>query len=478
MPSLLHALLPLALTLQHAQPQWSGFRGNNGCGLATTGGLPAELDPARNLAWRVEVPAGYSSPVVDGDRVFLTGALENVKGKTVSGRLVTMCLDAATGSTRWRNELEFSGGLPGKNSCAAPTPATDGTTVVALFHHFGLLAFDRDGKERWRKPLGPFQIPHGMSGSPILQDGLVVLQADQSQGSYVVAFDAATGAERWRAERRGILHCYATPAVYRPAEGPAQVILSGAFEVSSYALASGAKLWWLEGPSSQPAGVPVLSGGRVYVKAFQRALGSMHIPGFNPDFKEVLAQRDKNHDEKLARDEFGQARVHDMWSDLDQDGDDLLDEHEWESAVRDERGGLFAIQPTGEGDVSSSHLLWKSEDRRSLGGMTTPVIVGETMFLLGEGGVLTSLSIADGKIVKQERTGEPDQYFASPVAGDGRLYLASLSGMLSVVRAAPEWEVLSTHTLEQAEIWATPALADGAVFVRSKEALYRFADPE
>src|SRR5262245_8855174 len=425
MTSLLPLLLPLALAWQHAEPQWSGFRGNHGSGLATAGGLPAELDPARNLAWRVEVPPGYSSPVVDGESVFLTGAIENVKGKSVSGRLVTMCLDVATGSTRWRNELEFSGVLPGQNSCAAPTPATDGTTAVALFHHFGLMAFDRDGKERWRKPLGPFLIPHGMAGSPILQDGLVVLQVDQSQGSYIAAFDASTGAERWKTERRGFFHCYSTPAVYKPAEGPAQVILSGAFEVSSYALASGAKLWWLTGPSSQPMGVPVLAGGRIYVKAFQRALSDMHIPGFNPNFAEVVAQRDKNNDRKLAREEFGQARVHDLWSGFDLDGDDLLDESEWESAVRTERGGLFAIEPTGQGDVSSSHLVWKVEDRKSLGGVTTPVIVDKTMFLLGEGSLMTSLSILDGKVLKQERVGEPDQYFASPVAGDGRLYLAS-----------------------------------------------------
>jgi outer membrane protein assembly factor BamB len=475
--SLLSLISCLALAPQGG-PEWSGFRGNNGCGLASSDGLPAELDPARNLTWRVAVPGGYSSPVVAGGSVFLTGALEEAHGKAVSGQLVTMGLDAATGVTRWRHELGFEGGVPGKNSCAAPSPVTDGAIVVALFHHFGLLAFDREGKELWRQPLGPFQIPHGMAGSPILHDGLVVLQADQDQGSYLVAFDATSGAQRWRVERSESSHSYATPAVHRPEQGAAQVIVSGALEVAAYALASGEKLWWLAGASRQTKGVPVLARGLCYVKAYAPPLGETNKGGSSQDFAKLLAERDANHDRKLARDEFGQARLHEIWSTIDQDGDDLLDESEWESALRGSRGGLFAIDPTGKGDVTSSRLLWKLEDRRSLAGVTTPVIVERTMFLLGEGGLLTSLSIQDGKIQKQERVGESDPYYASPVAGGDRLYLASLSGLLSVVRAVPDWEVLSTHALPDVEIWATPALAGGAVYVRGKDALYRFADSE
>jgi outer membrane protein assembly factor BamB len=102
--------------------------------------------------------------------------------------------------------------------------------------------------------------------------------------------------------------------------------------------------------------------------------------------------------------------------------------------------------------------------------------VGDTLFLLGEGGLLTSVAGADGKLLKQERLGEPDSYHASPVSADGKLYLTSLGGLLSVVRAAPQWEVLATHALEEAEIWATPALANGAVLVRSTEALCCFAE--
>jgi outer membrane protein assembly factor BamB len=473
----LSSLLCLAFAQQPAQPLWGAFRGNHGCGLSDETGLPASLDPEHGLKWRVAVPAGYSSPVVTGKDVFLTGALANAQGKKVSGQLVTLCLDAATGATRWHHELEFSGAQPGNGSCAAPTPATDGRTVVALFHHFGMVAYDTTGKELWRRPLGPFVIPHGMASSPILEDGLVVVQADQNEGSYLAAFDAATGVQRWRVERAEFSHSYATPAIHRPAEGPAQVIVSGALQIASYALGSGEKLWWFAGTCRQTKGVPVLAGGRCYVKAFLRPANEMHMGGLDLDFAALLAEHDHDQDHKLSRDEFGQPRMHELWSDLDQDGDELLDAAEWELAMHSPRGGLFALDPAGKGDVTSSHLTWRVDDRRCLSGVTTPVIVGSTMFLLGEGGLLTSLDVGDGKIVKQERVGTPDQYFASPVAGEGRLYLASQGGLLTVVSAVPDWEVLATHALEEAEIWATPALAGKAVFVRSKEALYCFADP-
>lgn len=473
----LSSLLCVVLAQQPAEPLWGGFRGNHGRGVSEETGLPAALDPEHGLKWRVDVPAGYSSPVVAGDDVFLTGALATTEGKKVSGKLVTLCLDTATGATRWRHELEFSGTQPGNGNCAAPTPATDGKIVVALFHHFGLVAYDVAGKELWRRPMGPFVIPHGMSGSPVLEDGLVLVQADQNQGSYLTALDAATGVQRWRADRAGFSHSYATPAVHRPAEGPAQVIVSGALQITSYALASGEKLWWFDGTCRQTKGVPVLDGGRCYVKAYLRPASEMHMGGIDLDFAKLLTQHDRDEDGKLSRDEFGQPRMHELWSDLDQDGDELLNAEEWELAMSSPRGGLFALENTGKGDVTSSSLVWRVDDRRCLSGVTSPVIVGSMMFLLGEGGLLTSLSVTDGKILKQERMGEPDKYYASPVAADGKLYLASLGGLLTVVRAVPDWEVLATHALEEAEIWATPALAGKAVFVRSTEALYCFVAP-
>ncbi|NOT29498.1 MAG: PQQ-binding-like beta-propeller repeat protein [Planctomycetes bacterium] len=489
MTQLLSFLLLLATPSGEA-PQWSGFRGNNGCGVSNGGvssdgvsssaGLPSALDPEVNLQWKVEVPPGYSSPVIAGKNLYLTGATATAAGRTLTGKLVTLCLDAFTGETRWRQELDFTGARPGQSSAAAPTPVTDGEVLVALFHHFGLVAYDPAGRELWRVPIGPFNIPHGMSTSPLLHGDLVVLQVDQDNGAYLVAFDKRSGAKRWRVERPGVTHSYATPAIHQPENGPAQLVVSGTMQVAGYALVNGEKLWWLDGSAWQSKSVPIFARGRCYLNAFMPSLAEMEYPSFSGTFQETLAQGDADHDGKVAKSEYGNEQLHTLWFLFDQDKDELLDEKEWGFALasNDANGGLFAIELGGKGDVTKSGLKWKVDDRRVLSEVTTPVIVGDALFVIKDGGMLASLDLETGKTIKQERVGEPDTFFASPVAGDGKLYLAGRSGVLTVVRAAPEWEALSTHVLDEEEVWATPALAGKAVYVRGKTALYCFEDPE
>lgn len=471
--------LALLLLTNGDAPQWSGFRGNNGSGLGTGTNLPEALDPEGTLIWRVEVPAGYSSPVVAGKNLFLTGAEATAQGRELSGTLQTLCLDAFTGETRWSRSFEFHGTRPGQNSPAAPSPVTDGEVVVSLFHHLGLVAHDMEGKELWRQPIGPFNIPHGMSTSPVLHDDLVVLQVDQDNGAYLVAFDKRTGEQRWRVERAGVTHSYATPSILAPADGPAQVVVSGTFQVASYALADGKKLWWLDGTAWQSKSVPVFALGRCYLNAFMPSLGEMKYPTFSGAYADVLAEHDANHDGKIGQDEYGDEQLHQIWFLFDQDRDGLLTEVEWGFALKsnDATGGLYAIDLGGQGDVKS-RLHWKVDDRRTLSDVTTPVVVGKTIFIIQEGGILSSLDAETGKVVKQERVGQPDPYYASPVAADGKLFLASQSGILTVVQAEPEWTELSSFALEDEEVWATPALAGGAVYVRGKTALYCFENPD
>ncbi len=474
-PLCLLLLLPLSSSGGEV-PQWGGFRGNNGAGVGLGTRLPDALDPEGNLIWRVDVPAGYSSPVVAGKNLYLTGSTHTTTGGTLTGKLSTLCLDASTGETRWKKELDFSGARPGQNSPAAPSPVTDGEVVVALFHHLGLVAYDAAGKELWKQPIGPFNIPHGMSTSPLLHGELVVLQVDQDNGAYLVAYDRKTGAQRWRVERPGVTHSYATPAIHAPASGPAQVVVSGTFQVAAYSLADGAKLWWMDGSAWQSKSVPVFARNRCYMNAFMPSLGEMEYPTFSGGFAETLAEHDDDHDGKIAKTEYGDAQLHQIWFLFDLNKDGLLEESDWKFALasNDANGGLFAIELGGKGDVTKSHVKWKTDDRRVLSDVTTPVIVGDTMFVIREGGMLTSLELESGKVIKQERVGEPDAFYASPVAGDGKLYLAGKSGVLTVVKAVPEWEALATHVLDEEEVWATPALAGNAVYVRGKEALYCF----
>lgn len=477
-PPSLALLLSLSMTLCAGGegPQWGGFRGNNGAGVGVGMHLPDALDPEGNLMWRVDVPAGYSSPVVAGKNLYLTGCTYQTASGALTGKLATLCLDASTGETRWTKELDFSGPRPGQNSPAAPSPVTDGEIVVALFHHFGLVAYDAAGKELWRQPIGPFNIPHGMSTSPLLHADLVVLQVDQDNGAYLVAYDRKTGAQRWRVERPGVTHSYATPSIYQPEDGQAQVVVSGTFQVAAYSLADGAKQWWMDGSAWQSKSTPIFARGRCYMNAYMPSLADMEYPSFSGSFAETLAKSDADHDGKIAKSEYGDPKLHQIWFLFDQNRDELLDESDWKFALasNEANGGLFAIELGGKGDVTKSHVKWKSDDRRVLSDVTTPVIVGDALFVIREGGMLASLDLETGKVIKQERVGEPDAFYASPVAGDGKLYLAGKSGVLTVVKAVPQWEALATHVLDAEEVWATPALAGNAVYVRGKEALYCF----
>lgn len=452
-------------------PQWGGFRGNNGAGLSSARDLPDALDPETNLIWRSAVPGGYSSPCLAGKDLYLTA--------TAGTKLWTIAVDAYSGEERWRAEFEFDGRRPGANSPAAPSPVTDGERVYSLFHHLGLVVHDRQGKELWRKPLGPFHIPHGLSTSPVLHGELVLLQIDQDGSAYLVAFDRRSGAERWRIERPGVTHGYATPAIHEPPQGPAELVVSSSFQIAGFSLADGQKLWWVDGSAWQTKAIPVFAGGVCYVNAFMPSPAEMGMPRFAGTYAELLAERDADQSGRIERAEWDDETVQMIWFILDLDDDGTLGEQDWEYALSTGRatGGLFAIELGGKGDLSS-RVKWKSEDRRGLPDLTSPVVVDGTLFLVKEGSIVTALDAGTGKVLKQERVGESDDYFASPVAGDGKVYLAGRSGQLAVISSEPDWQVLSVHRLEDEEVWSTPALGERQVFVRSQNALYCFETPD
>lgn len=467
--SLVLPLVPFLGGSAGEAPQWGGFRGNDGTGVAGFEDLPEALGEEQ-IAWRTELPGGYSSPVVAGDLVLVTATEEE--------RLLTIALDRKSGEVLWDSAIEFDGKRPGGNSSAAPTPATDGERVYVVFHHVGLVAYDLGGKELWRKPIGPFNIPHGMAASPLVHGDSVVLLVDQDKDPYLVAYDKVSGAERWKVARAGVAHGYATPAIHVPAEGPAQVIVSGSFQIAGYSLQDGAKLWWVEGNGWQTKCMPTVAEGITFVNGYMPPSGEFGVPRGPATWEEALAAHDADDDGRIAKAEWNEGGLHQVWFIYDQDDDGTLQEEEFDflkaSATR--IGGLFAVRLGGSGDVTESHVLWTYDDRRGLPDGATPLAYQGVLYLLKDGGLMTAVDPATGEILKQARVGEPDGYWASPVAADGKLYLAGHSGQLSVLRAGAEWEPLAVSHLEE-EVWATPALAEGQVFVRSMAALYCFEEP-
>ena len=217
---------------------WPRFRGPNGSGVAETTGLPADLGPAKNVVWKTAAAA----------RLLLAGAERrpDLPDRLRGRRAPHPGYGSATGKVLWTREAPRSRlePLDRRNGPASPSAVADGKTVTVFFGDFGLFSYDFDGRERWRVPLGPFNNAYGMGASPILVDDLVVLVCDQGTDSFIAAFDAASGRPRWRTMRPDALSGHSTPAVFRPASGPTQILAPGSFRMDAYSAKTGESLWW------------------------------------------------------------------------------------------------------------------------------------------------------------------------------------------------------------------------------------------
>ena len=459
-------LVPLGAT-SLAAADWPRFRGANGSGVAESGALPASLAPADAL-WKVDVPPGYSSPVLFGERLFLT-AYEG-------DRLLVLCLSRADGRELWRREAPRarSEKLDRRNGPASPSAAADGERVVVFFADFGLVAYGHDGREQWRAPLGPFDNVYGMGASPILAEGLVVLACDQSRGSFVAAFDATTGRERWRTARPEALSGHSTPVILERPGAPTQVVVPGSFRLDSYDLRTGGSEWHANGLPSEMKSGAVLGEGAVYVVGYGSPLNE---PGGNPklpSYAEWRAAQDADRDGRVTKAE-ADATSREYFDFIDLDHDGAVSDGEWKmnEAMMAAENGLLAFRSDGSGDVTRSGFLWKQ--RSSVPQLPTPVLYRGVLHMINDGGILTTLDPASGTVLKQGRLREAvDSYYASPVAGDGKVYFVSRSGIASVLRAGAEQELLSVSDLAD-EVAATPALADGRLYLRTRSALYCFA---
>jgi len=457
------ALLLLAPLAHPAGAQeWSRFRGPGGSGVLETTSLPVEIGAKSHVLWKTPLPPGHSSPIVAGDRLFLTAFGDD--------ELVTLCVRATDGEVLWRRAIE----RPRKqrhhknNNPASPTPVTDGEAVYAFFPDFGLVAYSRDGEERWRRPLGPFRIYQGASTSPVLAGDTLVQVCDQDAGSFLVLVDKNTGAVRHRVERYG--PSYSSPVVHATDRG-CEVVVPGNGELAGYDCASAERLWWVKGLPYQPKSSPIVAtvGGEDLAVFHAQSIDNLEEA--LPPFSEHLAKNDADGDGRLTAEEMPFSAM------LDSDGDGILTEAEYEDIKEQGRAphALVAVRLGQRGDLTEK-VLWR--DARAIPNVTTPIVYRDTLFVLKENGILSSLDPRTGAVHKRARlstaTGE---YYASPVASGGRLYMASLDGDVMVVKAAPEWEVEKTGSLGE-PVFATPAISDGRLFVRTVSALYCFGEKQ
>jgi outer membrane protein assembly factor BamB len=463
-------LVFLVLTCWAEGGEWSRFRGPNGSGVADTEGLPVEFGPDHNVIWKTPLPLGHSSPIVYGDRIFLTA----VEGES----LLTLCLDRRTGEILWRTESPRARRekLDERNNPASPSPTTDGENVYVFFPDYGMLSYDFEGKERWRLPLGPFDNVYGMGASPIVAEGKVVLVCDQGTGSFLIAVAKDDGRVLWKVDRPEAKSGHSTPILYHPASEPTQLLVPGSFLLTAYSLDTGEKIWWVSGLSFEMKSTPVMSEDTVFVNGYGSQLNDPGKQIRVPSYEEARSQ-DADGDGRFTKEELTDQQAQRWMVFTDLDGDGFLDESEWNfyQAAMASTDGMLGIELGGRGDTSDTSVRWKYH--RAVPQLPSPILYKDILYMINDRGILTSFVPETGEVLAQGRIKEAvDNYFASPVAADDKIYWVSESGKVSVMKPDGSLDVLAVNDLGDL-CYATPAIVDGRIYLRTAGTLYCFGKP-
>jgi len=479
-------LLQIAGRTQASELVWPGFRGPNSSGLGAEGqNFPVEFGPEQNLLWKISLGRGHSSPCIRGDEIFITAR----SGKS----LETICIDREDGKIKWRKSIvpEKLERINGANSHAAPTPVCDGKRVYVYFGSFGLLAYDLDGSEVWRKPLAIPNNQHGSAASPILAGNMVVINCDQSEGAYILAVNRDTGGTIWRQgrqERAG----WSTPVLWKHGNVEELVVL-GNNKLISYDLKDGGTRWWLNNlPKGDATPTPVYAGDTLFITCPVRLTGDPVNPIELPDFNVLLDRYDSDKDGRLVQSEIPDdfvsiyrlgpelAGVKRRFSKFDTDQDGAISEAEWNKVAADTKkikprdmDALIAIGGGGKDDISQTHVKWTGYE--GIGQVPSPLFYRGRVYLVKHGGNVTCYDAKTGDKVYGDKLGPRAYYYASPVAADGKIYFCSRNGVVIVVEAGDKFRILAQNKIGE-RIFATAALVDGKIYLRTDKNMYAFGD--
>jgi outer membrane protein assembly factor BamB len=392
-------LLPLVLLPLLLGADWRQFRGTDSNGHAP-GGAPPEFDADKNVAWKAAIPGrGLSSPIVVGDRVFLTAS-----SGAKQDSLQVLAFDVKSGKQLWRRSMWATGPTDShpKTSMSAPTPVSDGQRVVALFASGDVAALDKGGDVLWLRSLyeeNPGATDgRGLASSPVLVAGTVVILVENQNTSFATGIDLATGKSRWRIERPREPN-WTSPIAIPGADNKPLVLLQGMTRLSALDPATGKEVWGLD-RGSDPIASGVLSGNTLYV------------PG------------DK---------------------------------------------GLAALELQGN---AVPKLLW--EQPKLNPATASPVVLSGRIFCLRPG-ILVAGDLKTGAVVGQLRLKGP--FSASLVTAGGLLYCVSEGGVAQVVRPDDkDGQIVARGDLGET-VLATPAIVDGAIFLRGEKYLWKMARP-
>ena len=428
------ALLCALLLVQLQADDWPQWRGPQASGVSPEQGLPVRWSDTENVAWKAPLTGlGISSPIVFGDRVFVTSqagngqvrpgprlvqsgnaadAGERPLGGSIAkegGKVVFLlsAFDRASGRRAWQVELPAEGPLPSvheKHNLASPSPTADSERVYAWFATGQIAAIDHSGKLVWKKHLGaeygPFEINWGHGSSPVVHKDQLILLCYHEPRSYLLSLDARTGAVKWKVDAPAGVTSYSTPLVVE-AGGRSEIVVNSSTGVSGHDLATGQRLWHVEETNRFPIPMPLFHDGMIYTSRGYRS------------------------------------------------------------------SPFMAIKPGGKGNVAASHVTWKVPSGAPY--VSSILHYDGFIYMTGDVGVLTVVDAKTGERVHQERLG--GVYSASPVAGDGKVYLASEDGETIVLAAGRAPKILARNRLSARQL-ASPAISGGRLFIRSDDALY------
>lgn len=464
------AALIVGISISTALADWPQFRGPNCSGISEDGKPPVHFNQGSNVLWKTAMPPGVSSPCVVKDRVFLTGFED--------GKLVTLGADARTGKLLWKQvapatKIESAHRM---GSPASATPASDGVRVYSYFGSYGVIAYDLDGREQWRKPLDVGLVINGSGTSPALLKNRLVINCDQQEGkSFLIALDPKNGNTLWQTPRPDFVSSYTTPVLWSR-DGRDDVVMVGSVRAVGYALEDGKERWSVRGTEGiSVAPTPIIGDGQLIVMS--RAFAGSRIPTF-PEF---LAQNDKDSDGKISRAEApGYLREHGGFMAADRDKDGHISDPEW-TVMRDliARGehGIFAMRAPGKdekSDLTETHVMWK--EKKGAAPVASPLLFRGRVYAVQDGGRVSCYEAKTGKVLfEQERLDVDGAYFASPVAANGHIYFASSKGVVAVVEPGDTLRVKVRNDLGE-PIFGTPAIVGRTLFVRTSDHLWAFAD--
>ncbi len=447
---------------------WPQFRGVNGIGIAAgTDPIPTEFSFEEKVLWKAELGDGIGSAVIAGGRVFNTAMTDE---ETFS----VFCHDGATGEQLWRRDFP-AGDLPRitpPNSHASSTPASDGERVYVYFSTLGILAFDAvTGEERWRHPLPmpAYLMDWGPGASPVVHDGRVFFAQDDDLASFVLSLDAATGKPLWRTSRPDMLAGYSLPVLCE-ANGRTDLVVAGSGKLKGYDPETGEERWTCNSLLRTIMTSPVVHDDLIYV-AVQSYGDSTRTLKYA-----LLEWLDTNQDGKLARTEMPENFL-EKFDASDRNGDALIDETEIDTAFQhpDNMAGggntIQAVRGGGSGDVTATHVVWNI-DNKSPSNLSSPLVFNQRLHVVKSGGISSCFDAATGdEVWGRTRLRNFGDYYASPIAADGKIYIAGRNGFVVVLEDGPELKVLAKNDLGE-EIFATPSVADGRLYVRTRENLF------